>query len=182
MDTVEITRYPNRRLYDRSQKRYVTIGEIEDIILRGRNVLVRDSKSNDDLTRVILLQILLERHPERLALIPVAVLQEMLRADQVVLDWLRLYFGQARVMLQGLPGPSSAALLPGMDLWRTFLAGRPSADTEAQQETPLEEPPPDAQTAESAPHLALRLAELEQRIRQLEADQRPLSEDAPADT
>ena len=62
-ETVEITRYPNRRLYDHRGKRYVNLGEIDAIIRQGDNVCIRDKKSGDDVTRMLLIQLLLERHP-----------------------------------------------------------------------------------------------------------------------
>jgi polyhydroxyalkanoate synthesis regulator protein len=42
-EPVPITRYPNRRLYDRSQGRYVTLPEIAELVRRGKTVSVRDS-------------------------------------------------------------------------------------------------------------------------------------------
>src|SRR5262245_48844890 len=65
LEPVLITRYPNRRLYDRSQTRYVTLPEIAELVRKGRTVTVRDSKTGEDLTRSILTQIILEHHPER---------------------------------------------------------------------------------------------------------------------
>lgn len=50
-DAIEITRYPNRRLYDRSTGQYVTLQELEERVRQGQNIAVTDSKSGDDLTR-----------------------------------------------------------------------------------------------------------------------------------
>jgi polyhydroxyalkanoate synthesis repressor PhaR len=160
--TVEITRYPNRRLYDRNTKRYVTLGEIEDMVRSGKNVLVRDSKSQEDLTRVILAQILLERHPERLRMFPVPLLHEFLRADQMALDWLTVYLGQAKAFMETLPG--AATFAPGMDYWQRWMTG---AALRSDDESPKENPPsePDGEMAE-------RLADLERRLKELEARRR----------
>src|SRR3954470_12265222 len=48
-EMVTIIRYPNRRLYDRSLGRYVTLKDVEDTIRQGRTVSVRDSKTGEDL-------------------------------------------------------------------------------------------------------------------------------------
>ena len=112
-ETVEITRYPNRRLYDRSQKKYVTLGDIEELVFGGRDVRVRDSKSDEDLTRLILTQIILERHPERLKMFPRAFLHSILRADHLAMDWLTAYFGQAMSYMESIVGASAPPLAPG---------------------------------------------------------------------
>src|SRR5262249_54633549 len=78
--TVQITRYPNRRLYDRSQGKYVTLKDIEAVVQRGGNVVVKDSKTGEDFTRSVLTQIILENHPERMELFPVPLFHWMIRS------------------------------------------------------------------------------------------------------
>jgi polyhydroxyalkanoate synthesis repressor PhaR len=56
-------RYPNRRFYDRTRHCYITLGDMEQLIQEGQAIDVRDSRSDEDLTRQILTLILLERHP-----------------------------------------------------------------------------------------------------------------------
>ena len=55
-----IKKYPNRRLYDTEQSRYITLSDIRDLIMKGLEFKVLDTNSGDDLTRSILLQIMLE--------------------------------------------------------------------------------------------------------------------------
>ena len=55
-----IKKYPNRRLYDTSTSAYITLGEVKQLVLQRENVLVKDAKTGEDLTRSILLQIILE--------------------------------------------------------------------------------------------------------------------------
>ncbi len=55
-----IKKYPNRRLYDTATSTYVTLADIKALILQGRSVVVRDARSDENLTRSILLQIILE--------------------------------------------------------------------------------------------------------------------------
>ncbi len=56
-----LKKYPNRRLYDTSQSCYVTIDNVRDLVLGHERFRVLDSKSGEDLTRTILLQIILEQ-------------------------------------------------------------------------------------------------------------------------
>ena len=55
-----IKKYPNRRLYDTEQSRYITLSDIRDLVMKGLEFKVIDTNSGDDLTRSILLQIMLE--------------------------------------------------------------------------------------------------------------------------
>lgn len=56
-----IKRYSNRKLYDIARKRYVKLGEIAALVRGGEEVRVVDNVTRQDLTRVTLAQILLER-------------------------------------------------------------------------------------------------------------------------
>ena len=55
-----IKKYPNRRLYDTTTSSYITLTEIKHLVMDGQTFAVRDAKTGDDLTRSILLQIILE--------------------------------------------------------------------------------------------------------------------------
>src|SRR5574343_96641 len=55
-----IKKYPNRRLYDTETSAYITLSEVKALVMRSEPFVVRDAKTNDDLTRSILLQIILE--------------------------------------------------------------------------------------------------------------------------
>ncbi|MES9855831.1 MAG: polyhydroxyalkanoate synthesis repressor PhaR [Sedimenticola sp.] len=55
-----IKKYPNRRLYDTELSRYITLSNIRDLVIEGINFKVVDTRSSDDLTHSILLQIMLE--------------------------------------------------------------------------------------------------------------------------
>lgn len=57
-------KYPNRRLYDIEESKYVTIEDIRQLILKGETITVVDSKSDKDLTRSVLLQIITEQEGE----------------------------------------------------------------------------------------------------------------------
>ncbi|MDB5750736.1 MAG: hypothetical protein JWP65_1157 [Ramlibacter sp.] len=55
-----IKKYPNRRLYDTNTSTYITLAEVKQLVLDTESFIVRDAKTNEDLTRAILLQIILE--------------------------------------------------------------------------------------------------------------------------
>jgi polyhydroxyalkanoate synthesis repressor PhaR len=55
-----LKKYPNRRLYDTQTSSYITLADVKKMVLEAQDFVVRDAKSGDDLTRSILLQIILE--------------------------------------------------------------------------------------------------------------------------
>ena len=55
-----IKKYPNRRLYDTNTSTYITLTEVKQLVMDRESFVVRDAKSNEDLTRSILLQIILD--------------------------------------------------------------------------------------------------------------------------
>jgi polyhydroxyalkanoate synthesis repressor PhaR len=59
-----IKKYPNRRLYDTERSQYVTLQQIRELVLEEVPFIVIDQKSEEDITRSILLQIILEQESE----------------------------------------------------------------------------------------------------------------------
>lgn len=57
----KLKKYPNRRLYDMTDSRYVTIEDVRALIAAGDSIQVEDSKDGSDITRSVLLQILAEQ-------------------------------------------------------------------------------------------------------------------------
>ena len=55
-----IKKYPNRRLYDTDTSTYITLAEVKQLVMASQPIVVRDAKTGEDLTRSILLQIILE--------------------------------------------------------------------------------------------------------------------------
>ena len=55
-----IKKYPNRRLYDTRTSTYITLADVKQLVLGNEDFQVVDAKSGDDLTRAVLLQIILE--------------------------------------------------------------------------------------------------------------------------
>ena len=159
--TVSITRYPNRRLYDRTRARYITVQEIADLVRQGKTVTVRESKTGEDVTRSVLTQIILEHHPERMNLFPIDVLNSMIRANETTLGLLRDYFLQSLAYLKSLQQPSPLGPLAFPMAWmRTLLPNVPPLPSGAGA-TPG--------SAVDAAALAARVAELERRLEEVQA-------------
>jgi polyhydroxyalkanoate synthesis repressor PhaR len=74
-----IRKYENRRLYDTSASRYVNLDEVAALVRAGEEVTVEDAKSGRDLTREVLLQVILEA-PGGADLLPVGMLRRVIRA------------------------------------------------------------------------------------------------------
>ena len=74
-----IKKYPNRRLYDTSTSAYITLGEVKQLVLQRELVLVKDAKTGEDLTRSILLQIILEEEAAGIPMFSEAALANIIR-------------------------------------------------------------------------------------------------------
>jgi polyhydroxyalkanoate synthesis repressor PhaR len=74
-----IKKYPNRRLYDTVQSRYVTLPEVRDLVINETPFKVIDTQSDEDITRNILLQIILEQESDQDPLFSNAHLQDFIR-------------------------------------------------------------------------------------------------------
>ena len=55
-----IKKYPNRRLYDTDESRYITLADVRALVIAKKDFVVIDKKSGDDITRTILLQVISE--------------------------------------------------------------------------------------------------------------------------
>lgn len=59
-----IKKYPNRRLYDTAISQYVTLDDIRELVMSNQSFQVIDAKSKEDITRSILLQIIVEQEED----------------------------------------------------------------------------------------------------------------------
>ena len=74
-----IKKYPNRRLYDTVTSAYITLADVKQLVVKSEPFRVVDAKSTEDLTRNILLQIILEEEAGGTPLFSEAVLAQMIR-------------------------------------------------------------------------------------------------------
>ena len=74
-----IKKYPNRRLYDTETSTYITLTDVRQLVMDRAHFVVVDAKTNDDLTRSILLQIILEEESGGAPMFTEAVLANIIR-------------------------------------------------------------------------------------------------------
>ena len=74
-----LKKYPNRRLYDTRTSSYITLADVKQMVLGGEDFEVRDAKTGDDLTRSILLQIILEEESGGVPMFSTATLSQIIR-------------------------------------------------------------------------------------------------------
>jgi polyhydroxyalkanoate synthesis repressor PhaR len=93
---LEIKKYPNRRYYDATHSRHLTLEEIRTLIQQGFDIRVIDAKTSDDITAQVLTQLILELDTPKLDSLPVPLLVRLIRMnDQLVKDFIEKYFNQA---------------------------------------------------------------------------------------
>jgi len=74
-----LKKYPNRRLYDTQTSSYITLADVKKMVLTGEDFVVRDAKTTDDLTRSILLQIILEEETGGVPMFSTQMLAQIIR-------------------------------------------------------------------------------------------------------
>jgi polyhydroxyalkanoate synthesis repressor PhaR len=93
---LQISKYPNRRFYDKTRSQHLTLEDIHALIRDGYEVQVTDSKTGEDITAKVLAHMILELDPPKLQVFPTALLHRLIRAnEQLVIDFTRKYFSQA---------------------------------------------------------------------------------------
>ena len=75
-----IKKYPNRRLYDTKTSSYITLTDVKQMVVKQEDFQVIDAKSGDDLTRQILLQIILEEESAGVPMFSSDLLSQMIRS------------------------------------------------------------------------------------------------------
>ena len=103
-----IKKYPNRRLYDTQASAYITLAEIKQLVMASEPLVVRDAKTGEDLTRAILLQIILEEEAAGAPMFSEALLANLIR-----------FYGHA---MQGYMGPFLEQQMQMMADWQSRLA------------------------------------------------------------
>ena len=79
--TVVIKKYENRRLYDTTNSRYVNLEEVAQLLQQGNDVQVVDASSGEDITRLILTQIIVEDAKTPESSFPLDLLRQMVVAS-----------------------------------------------------------------------------------------------------
>lgn len=126
-----IKKYPNRRLYDTQTSAYITLADVKQLVLENEGFRVIDAKSNEDLTRSILLQIILEEEAGGHPLFSSVMLEQMIRfyghamqgimgsylekSIQSFIDIQARFQEQSKALYDGKAGPNP-------ELWTQFMS------------------------------------------------------------
>lgn len=96
-----IKRYPNRKLYDTEESRYVNLDELAVMIREGLDVRVLDHKSGEDMTGMVLAQIIYEEEKNKQRTMPAEVMKRIIQfGEQSVGSWMGKLFASAEHPLQ----------------------------------------------------------------------------------
>ncbi len=78
-DAIVIKKYANRRLYNTATSSYVTLDHLSQMVKEGSDFVVYDAKSNEDITRSVLTQIIFEEEAKGQNLLPINFLRQLIR-------------------------------------------------------------------------------------------------------
>ncbi len=78
MKPVVVKKYANRRLYNTESSSYITLDTLADMVRVGRDFVVYDAKTSDDITRGVLTQIIVEEEGKGKAMLPTGFLRQLI--------------------------------------------------------------------------------------------------------
>jgi len=118
-----IKKYPNRRLYDTETSTYITLTEVKKLVMQSAPFVVVDAKSGDDLTRSILLQVILEEEAGGAPMFTEQVLASIIRFyGQAMQSYMGPYLEkniQAMTEVQAQLADKAEGLTP--EMWSRFM-------------------------------------------------------------
>ncbi len=127
-----LKKYPNRRLYDTQTSSYITLADVKQMVLGAAPFVVRDAKTGEDLTRSILLQIILEEETGGVPIFSTQMLSQIIRFyGHTMQGMMGSYLEknlqtftdiQARLAEQAKGVFDPATLSP--DMWTNFLSSQ----------------------------------------------------------
>ncbi len=127
-----LKKYPNRRLYDTEISSYITLADVKAMVLGGTDFEVRDAKSGEDLTRSILLQIILEEETGGVPMFSTSTLAQIIRFYGHAMQGMMGSYLEKNLQtftdIQGRIAEQSKGLidpkLQSPELWTQFLNGQ----------------------------------------------------------
>ena len=143
-----IKRYGNRRLYNTETRVYVNYEDLAGLVRAGHDIQVIDSATKEDVTKSVLIQLILEEEKNKKSLLPVPFLLQLLRArEEGTQDFFRNYLSASfdaymktkdefDRRFRGLLETAAAApqmwekIIPGAEVMREFLTGGKKDDGE----------------------------------------------------
>lgn len=114
LSPVVVKKYANRRLYDTESSIYITLETLADMVRQGRDFVVYDAKTGDDITRAVLTQIIVEEEVRGRNMLPTSFLRQLIslygdRLQGLVPDYLETIMEQFR---DRHPRPTALAACP----------------------------------------------------------------------
>jgi polyhydroxyalkanoate synthesis repressor PhaR len=105
-----IKKYENRRLYDTSNSRYINLDEVAQMVQQGREVQVLDAATGEDLTRLVLTQIIVEQAKAPGSAFPLDVLRQMVAAtgrasQEAAMSYMKAVFDMYQNAYRSMPNP-----------------------------------------------------------------------------
>ena len=127
-----LKKYPNRRLYDTEVSSYITLAEVKAMVLQGVDFEVRDAKTGEDLTRSILLQIILEEETGGVPMFSAGMLSQIIRFYGHAMQGMMGSYLEKNLQtftdIQGRLAQQSKGLydpnLQTPEMWAKFLSGQ----------------------------------------------------------
>jgi polyhydroxyalkanoate synthesis repressor PhaR len=106
--SIVIKKYENRRLYDSTNSRYINLDEIAELVKQGRDVKVVDAASGEDITRVVLTQIIMDDAKGSDSGFPLDILRQMVVASgratqESALQYMRAMFDMYQNAYRAMP-------------------------------------------------------------------------------
>ena len=183
-DTVLIKKYENRRLYDATNSRYVNLEEVAQLVQQGYDVQVIDAASGEDITRLILTQIIAEGAKTSDSNFPLDILRQMVIASGRASQESAVRYTKAMLDLYQ---STYRAMVPPINpfdfLQNPMAAGAATAQAAAAQPAANEDkaaPSPAASAPDEMTQLKARIAELEKTISGIAPQKTPRAAPKPS--
>jgi polyhydroxyalkanoate synthesis repressor PhaR len=173
--TVLIKKYENRRLYDATNSRYVNLEEVAQLVQQGYDVQVVDAASGEDITRLILTQIIAEGAKTADSNFPLDILRQMVIASGRAGQESAIRYTKAMLDLYQSTYRAMVPTINPFDFLQNPLPGAEAAEPAAPQPTAANSKAPASAASpqsEELTQLKARLAELEKAISSI-APQKP---------
>jgi polyhydroxyalkanoate synthesis repressor PhaR len=172
--TVVIKKYENRRLYDTTNSRYVNLDEVAQMLQQGNEVQVLDAASGEDITRLILTQIIVEEAKTPESNFPLELLRQMVvasgRASQTSQESALKYMKEMLDFYQ----QTYRTMAPPLNPFEFMQNLRPNRNAPKEENTSGSAPVPpqdrqnEAQPEEMKPAESEEVRELKSRLAELE--------------
>jgi polyhydroxyalkanoate synthesis repressor PhaR len=163
--TVIIKKYENRRLYDATNSRYVNLDEVAQLVQQGHDVQVVDASSGEDITRLILTQIIAEGAKNSDSTFPLDILRQMVIASGQASQESAIRYTKSMLDLYKNTYQAMAPALNPFEFLSNPLGTTASAHPAASQGDPQE--PKGPRVPDEMAKLQKRIAELEKAVSSL---------------